>query len=290
MTVVISDRRLTTSRSATLTQKASAWCGPGVIVVCLIGLALCAGFAPPPAPLTSPAGIAAIFQERIFGIRTGMMVMVLGAALLGPFFAVISVQMRRIEGPRPTLAYAQLVLGACFILEIILPMMALQTAAFRPDRDAAIQQTLHDMGWLTFFGVASTGFVQLVIIGVVILQDTQPAPVMPRWAGYFNIWVGFAFFPGTVMIYFKSGPFAWDGVFIFWIPFTAFFLWLLIMPFVLCRAIDSEQAADESAGGAGEQLPDTAIAELRAQMAALQARVEDYSAGSDNRSATTSTS
>lgn len=104
--------------------------------------------------------------------------------------------MRRIEGPRPTLTYLQLVFGACFIMEIIFPMMAIPTAAFRPERDQAIQQTLHDFGWLTFFGVASTGFLQLVIIGVVILQDSGPSPVFPRWAGYFNIWVGSAFSPG----------------------------------------------------------------------------------------------
>lgn len=205
-----------------------------------------------------------------------MMVMVLGAALLGPFFAVISVQIRRIEGPRPILTYAQLMLGACFILEIIFPMMAIQTAAFRPERDGAIQQTLNDMGWLTFFGVASTGFVQLVIIGVAILQDTQPVPAFPRWVGYFNIWVGFAFFPGTVMIFFKSGPFAWDGIFIFWIPFTAFFLWLLIMPFALCRAIDQETAPEESNAGVAGHAADDGIAELRAEVATLNERLETF--------------
>lgn len=274
MTVVVRDARRTTGRAAELTQKASVWCGPVVILVCVIGLAVCARFVTPPAPLTTPEGIAAIFQQRTLGIRTGMMVMVLGAALLGPFFAVISVQMRRIEGPRPTLAYAQLMLGACFILEIIFPMMAIQTAAFRPERDGVIQQTLNDMGWLTFFGVASTGFVQLVIIGVAILQDTQPVPAFPRWVGYFNIWVGFAFFPGTVMIYFKSGPFAWDGIFIFWIPFTAFFLWLLVMPFVLCRAIDQETATERSQVSVAVSAPENAIAELRAEVATLHARLE----------------
>jgi len=270
------DRRQTTGRSAALTQKASAWCGPAVIVVCVVGLAVCARFVTPPTPLTSPAGIAAIFQQRTLGIRTGMMVMVLGAVLLGPFFAVISVQMRRIEGPRPTLAYAQLMLGACFILEIILPMMAIQTAAFRPERDGVIQQMLNDLGWLTFFGVASTGFVQLVIIGVVILQDTQAVPAFPRWAGYFNIWVGFAFLPGTIMIFFKSGPFAWDGVFIFWIPFTAFFLWLLIMPFVLCRAIDQEAELDQSDAAPAGSAAEDSIAELRTQVATLTARLEGF--------------
>lgn len=272
--MVIRDSRRTTRRAAALNQKVSAWCGPGVILVCVIGLALCARFVPPPAPLTSPAGIAAIFQQRTIGIRAGIMVVVLGAALLGPFFAVISVQMRRIEGPRPTLAYAQLMLGACFILEIIFPMMAIQTAAFRPERNGSIQQTLNDLGWLTFFGVASTGFVQLVIIGVVILQDTRQEPAFPRWVGYFNIWVGLAFAPGTVMIFFKSGPLAWDGIFIFWIPFTAFFLWLLIMPFVLCRAIDQEVATEELTVSSAGPAVDDAIAELRERIATLNERLE----------------
>lgn len=273
--MVTADARRTTRRSAVLTQKTCAWCGPALVVGCLIGLLLFAQFAPPPAPSLSPAHIAAIFEQRTTPIRFGIMIVVFAAALLGPFVAVISVHMRRIEGPRPTLSYLQLVLGACFIMEIIFPMMAIQTAAFRPERDQAIQQTLHDFGWLTFFGVASTAFVQLVIIGVVILQDSGPTPVFPRWAGYFNIWVGLAFSPGTVMIFFKSGPLAWDGVFVFWIPFTAFFLWLIIMPWLLLKAIDQETAEDSDSELTGSgPLPNQDLDQLRQQIGDLTAQLD----------------
>ena len=74
------------------------------------------------------------------------------------------------------------------------------------------------------------------------------------------------------MIFFKSGSFAWDGIVIFWIPFTAFFLWLLIMPFVLCRAVYQETALEESNAGLAGNVADDAIAELRAQVAALNIR------------------
>jgi hypothetical protein len=274
--MVTADARRTTRRAAVLTQKACAWCGPALVVGCVIGLLLLAHFAPPPAPSLSAARIAAIFEQRTIPIRFGVMLVVFAAALLGPFIAVISVHMRRIEGPRPTLSYLQLVFGACFIMEIIFPMMAIQTAAFRPERDQAIQQTLHDFGWLTFFGVASTAFVQLVIIGVVILQDSGPTPVFPRWAGYFNIWVGFAFSPGTVMIFFKSGPLAWNGIFIFWIPFTAFFLWLIIMPWLLLKAIDRE-TAEESVGELAGPAPvsNQDLDGLHQQIGVLSARLDE---------------
>lgn len=245
------------------------------MVGCLVGLLLLARFAPPPSAMISPSGIAGIFEDRTTAIRFGIMLVVFAAALLGPFVAVISVHMRRIEGPRPTLTYLQLVLGACFIMEIIFPMMAIQTAAFRPERDEAIQQTLHDFGWLTFFGVASTGFVQLVIIGVVILQDTRTAPVFPRWAGYFNIWVGFSFSPGTVMIFFKDGPLAWNGIFIFWIPFTAFFAWLVVMPWLLLKAINQETAEESATESSSSGLVGSGeLIELRRQMGELTTRLD----------------
>ncbi len=240
----LSDDRHTTRSAAVATQRACAWCGPALVLICLLGLAVFARFAPPPEPAAGPADIAAIFRESPTAIRIGMMLMVFGAALLGPFIAVISAHLRRIEGPRPTLTYLQLVLGACFIMEIIFPMMAVQTAAYRPERSDVVQQVLNDYGWLTFFGVASTAFVQMVIIGVVILQDTRPTPVFPRWSGYFNVWVGLAFTPGTVLVFFKSGPLAWTGLFIFWIPFAAFFAWLAIMTWLLLEAIAHETAEE----------------------------------------------
>jgi hypothetical protein len=44
----------------------------------------------------------------------------------------------------------------------------------------------------------------------------------------------------TFLIYFKTGPFAWNGVFSWWLPATDFFLWFLVMTVLTTRAINSK--------------------------------------------------
>ena len=41
----------------------------------------------------------------------------------------------------------------------------------------------------------------LVLIGVVILQDRRPVPLIPRWLGFVNLWVGFLFLPAQAAVF-----------------------------------------------------------------------------------------
>jgi hypothetical protein len=43
---------------------------------------------------------------------------------------------------------------------------------------------------------------------------------------------------------FKVGPFAWDGLFPFWVPFGSYGPWIVALVYCLLRAI-RQQAADE---------------------------------------------
>jgi hypothetical protein len=244
------DARFVSPQGGANAQRVCAWCGPALVLICAVGLLL-PGFVPPPSAALPAEGLAAVIAEHTTAVCLGMILMVIGGALIGMFFAGVSAQMRRIEGPRPILTYVQLLLGACFVMEIIFPVMALQVAAFRPERSPELQQLLNDLCWLPFFGIASTGIVQWVVIGVVILQDTRANPVFPRWAAYFNIWAALMLTPGTVVVFFESGPLSWAGLFVFWLPFTAFFAWLMVMSRLLLRAIRHETAELTAGSTAG---------------------------------------
>lgn len=276
----MSDIRYVTPHARSATQKACIWCGPLVIAVCVLGMAVFPRFAPPPSAALDPEAMAAVIRDHATGIRVGMMLMVIGAAFLGVFFAAISSQLRRIEGPRPTLTYAQLLLGGCFVVEIIFPLMAVQVAAYRPERADELQRLLTDYGFLTFFGVASTAIVQFCIIGAAIMQDSRPVPVFPRWAGYLSIWAGLMFAPGTVCVFFKTGPLAWNGLFIFWVPFGAFFVWLVVMTRLLFAAVEHETAegargdSDPTVQGLADQVTRLTgeLEGLRERLALLEGR------------------
>jgi hypothetical protein len=168
------------------------------------------------------------------------------SALLVPFAAVISAQMKRIEGARATLPGTQLVSAGLLSLEFILPLMVWQTAAYRIENQSPqIVQMLNDMGWIMFVGVISSAVVQFASIGFAILVDQREDPVFPRWAGFFNLFVAFLVSPAGIIVFFKHGPFAWNGLFSFFLPLTVFAIWIAVMVVVLFASI--KQEAGESA-------------------------------------------
>ncbi len=214
-----------------------------------------------------------MYSEDRTAIRIGLIFTVISSALLGPYFAVLTVQMQRMEGVRPVFAYTQLALGALAIIEFIIPVMIMLAATFRPDRDPEIVQALNDVGWFLFLGVVSTFVLQLIVIGVAILGDRRETPVFPRWVGYFNIWMALLFTPANILVFFKTGPFAWDGFFIWWIPFTAFLLWFPTNTIYLLRAVKQDDY-DPAAERRDDDLR-REVALLRAEVAALKTERAD---------------
>ena len=47
--------------------------------------------------------------------------------------------------------------------------------------------------------------------------------------------------PTILPMFFKSGPFAWNGVFGFYIGAAAFFVWIISLVILLLRAINDEE-------------------------------------------------
>ena len=101
----------------------------------------------------------------------------------------------------------------------------------------------NDAGWLMFLMPFTTFIVQNFAIGLAILGDRSAQPVFPRWVAYFNFWVAVLFLPGGLLTFFKSGPFAWNGLFAFWVPFVVFFTWYILMFALLRKGIIAQATA-----------------------------------------------
>ena len=212
------------------------------MLVLLLGFWFFAGFMPPHLPMASATEIAAIYQQNTTGIRVGMILQLISGALVAPFVAVISIQMRRIEGTSPVLAYTQLSAGTAGILLFIISAMIWTTAAYRPERPPELVQLLNDLGWLFFVMPFVMAFVQNFAIGFAILADKRAQPVFPRWVGFLNLWVAILFVPGGLVTFFKTGPFAWNGLLAFWLPLSVFGIWFGVMYVTLVRAIRQQEA------------------------------------------------
>jgi hypothetical protein len=222
-------------------QRLCVWCGPVLMGVFFVGVIVAHWF-PPPSPNDSALQTALFYKEHATGIRFGALLIGLAGALLGPFVAVISAQLRRIEGPSSALAYLQLGMGALGTAFFTIPTFFWMAAAFYPDRDPEITQALHAAGWLPLVAAIFPAIVQNTAIAIATFTDKRPDPVFPRWVGYLNIWVAFLFLPSGLVLFFKTGPFAWNGIFTFWLAATVFTIWLVTMLVVLLRAIRQQEA------------------------------------------------
>ena len=253
-------------------QRACVLCGVPMIVLWLVGFWAFAGFLPPPSPLMTPQQLATMFEESRTAIRIGLLITAFGATLLAPFFGVITAQMRRIEGPSSPMAYAQLALSALLVIEFIFPLFFLQAAAFRPNRSAETLQTYSDVAWLLFVGVVSTAVLQFILIGAAALIDQREQPIFPRWFGYLTLWCAFAFSPGCLCVFFLDGPFAWRGLFCWWIPLSSFGVWFIAATVVLWGVI-ARQEQEEA--GVSAIAPTNAAVDLdaRRQVELLTAEV-----------------
>jgi len=225
------------------TQRLCVWAGLMMIPAFFLGLGVLARWIPPPAPDTSAADLAALFQANRLGIRSGLWVTCMGCALLSPFFAVMTVQVRRIEGRRSPLATTQAISAACAVLEFIFPLFAWQAAAYRADRDPALVQLMFDLGWLPFLGIVSTFVVQVLAVAVAILKDPREHPVFPRWGAYLQIFVAFGVSGGSFVVFFQTGPLAWNGVIAWWLLVVAFFIWMIGTGWLLLNAVRNEDPA-----------------------------------------------
>lgn len=226
-----------------LQQRLCLWCAPIFLVLVGAGFAGFAGFLPPPSPGLTADALARLYGDHAVRIKAGMLFCLTASGFVVPFAAVLAQQMRRMPGCDAALASTQLVAGAATSLLVGLPSLILACAAYRPERSPELTQLLNDLGWFTFIFPFPLVMIQALAVGLAILLSARPDEVFPRWAGYLNLWFAFLAIPGGIGMFFKSGPFAWNGVFVFWIPLSAFFLWYAMNFVLLRRAIASESTA-----------------------------------------------
>jgi hypothetical protein len=225
------------------TQRFCVWAGVAFTGLFAIGFWPVAGLMPPPAPGTSAEQLTRLLVEHGTRIRIGLQICIVASALFFPFTALISVYIKRIEGQDSPLAYAQLAAGAGSTMVFVFPLMNMQSAAYRAERAPAIVQAISDMSWIPFVGLLCVPMMQNLCLALAIFSDKTPSPVFPRWAGYFNIWVGLSFIPAVLLVFVHSGPVAWNGILSWYLGAVAFFSWIVVMAVLLLRAIRQQEQA-----------------------------------------------
>ena len=221
-------------------QRLCAWSGLLSIVVFFIGFWPMAHFMPPLSPAWTGQQVADFYLNNSVGVRIGAICILLSAGLLVLFYTGITIQMKRIEHGFGPMSLAQIALGVLAVMPFLPAAVTMCVASFRPERDLAGILLMSDYTWIMFFMVAPPAMLQFFALGYAILTDTNSTPIFPRWLGYFTFWSAILGVPGNVIVFFYSGPFAWSGLFGYWIPASIFGLWTIIMAWQMFKAIDSE--------------------------------------------------
>lgn len=226
--------------------KACAWSGPVMVLMFLIGVVPLAGFFAPPTPGTlSAQQITDYYREHLFGIRLGCFIIFLGSALFLTFGISIT-EVTRFKGlGGPILGRVQTASVAVCTFDIFLIPIFWGVATYRAETTAPeVLQSWNDAAWMgILFGVPPFSL-WCVAIALAILRDTEGETGMPRWSAYLNIWCAIFFVPAMLMIFFKTGPFAQNGIFAFWIPVGVFFFWIVSMTVLVNKAIDKQSSQD----------------------------------------------
>jgi hypothetical protein len=135
------------------------------------------------------------------------------------------------------LADVQLVSGALVLVGVLVPVVLVAAAAFRPDRDPALTQLLNDVAFTMLLWAFMPATVEAAAVGFAVLADRSGSSVFPRWTGYFDIVVAAIYVLGAPTLFVTKGAFGWDGIMAFWLVFIAFALWVLASFATMLRAI-----------------------------------------------------
>ncbi len=211
------------------------------------GAFVSAGFIPPLAPSSTAAEIASHYRDHATGIRLGAAIMLLSGAFYASYTAVISAQMHRIRAVHRAAVNTQTIAGAFGCLTFLVPAMFFAVTAFRPGRPDEWTLLLNDMSWIFLVMPWPPFMMQNFAFAFAILSDTDSTPVFPRWMAYVNIWAPITFTPGAILQFFKDGPFAWNGIFVFWILASVFVIQFIVNVIWLLKAISSEERQTASA-------------------------------------------
>jgi hypothetical protein len=219
---------------------AAVWSWPVGVVAFGVSFVFVVGFVPPPAPSLSAQQIAEVFAANRTGIRIGVLISMFASALLLPFLTAVSAEIKKVEGPGGLLAPIQF--GGAIILVAFFQIIGLcwLSASYRPEAAPDVIRAFNDYTWFVWSTLIPTGMLQFVCIALAGFMEIRRHPTWPRWSAYLNIWVALAYAGGVFAVFFKSGPWAWDGVIGYWIPVILFMIGLSITCALMLRRAQYE--------------------------------------------------
>jgi hypothetical protein len=228
-------------------MKAAVWSGIALIVAMVVAQLGLMHFIPPPSPALSAHDLAQRFIDRRDEIRLGSLIQCMFWGLWATWTMAITVFIRKTERGFPILTYCSIALnGGGYVFFLLCPV-TWAVIAFRPETlDPELMQFMNDWVWFVFLFTWPPFSVVMAIFGIAIIKDHNVPTLYPRWVAYLNFWTAILIFPAGLIVFFKTGLFAYDGVGAFWMPFAVFFGWMITMTVTTLQAINRQKGRLEA--------------------------------------------
>ncbi len=224
-------------RSSRNNQLFAIWCGPIFTVLTLIGwFGISQGLFPAHADL-SPAETASYFNAHAFGIELGCSIWIIGCCFLGIWTAQLSAMMARMEGPMPVWAIVQGLAGGGIVVLVMLSCCLWINAAYRGGANPDVIVSSNDSAWLAILLTWPILSLQMIAAAVVMLQDRRATKMIPRWLSLASIVGAIALVTAGVPAFTKHGPFAYHGLFGYFMPMVIWGLWFDTHSWFMARAL-----------------------------------------------------
>jgi hypothetical protein len=225
-------------------EYAAAWCGVVFLVGYLVSFGLLGHNDPPPSRGYSPQQLVDhYFRPYHSQIVAGMVIcMVVGVFYL-PWAAAMSRVMLRKEHRLPLLSNISLLGGgitAWILAEF--PGKILSAAAYGASQPVLQHSSWQEAWFIYDMTYMITGF-EMIAVGIYTLTDRSESPVWPRWAGWLAIGGALSFLPESLLPYVKSGPFAVNGAWNFWVAFPWWLIWFGTYSFYMLRYLRRQMVA-----------------------------------------------
>jgi hypothetical protein len=222
--------------------RAAVWSGVALVVAMILAQVVLMRFVPPPSPTLSQDQIAHIFISRKGAIRAGCLIMCIFWSFWATWGIAITLFIRKMERSYPILTYSSIALvGGGYVFFILIPMtwgaIELQPEKLNPNT----LQFMNNWVWFDYLFTWPPFGLWMVVIGLAILKDHNVPTICPRWVAYLNFWCAILIFPAGLIVFFRHGLFAYNGVGAWWIPFSVFFGWMIAMTVVTFQAINREK-------------------------------------------------
>lgn len=229
-------------------MRAFVWSGIVVVVTLIIAQGYFMGFVPGISPNLSAEETAQIFVERKTDILIGSLIQCIFWSFWTTWAIAITMFIRKMEGSMPVLTFASIAyIGGGYVFFLLIPV-TWTAIAFRAETlDPGVIQVMNDWVWFNWLFTWPPFAIWMFIIAAAVLYDRSEPRVFPRWVGYFNIWCGLLIFPAGMIGFFKTGPFAYDGLISFWEAVVVFFGWIMVMSVITFRAITEEERRQSGA-------------------------------------------